>query len=147
MFAWNPSTLKPSIVQSHCMQTHKPMQSQMLQQRTKSLLFHQALRHRSSVFSHRDVALLLALSAADDSTSAHLRDVAAKVLGVDGRVVEAGLDDVGGDGPEAGQDVEGAAVVAVEGADEKGGLTVWWCVGQQWSHVSRNRRSRGVVID
>jgi len=33
-----------------------------------------------------------------------------------------------GDGPEAGQDVEGAAVVAVEGAEEEGGFAVCGCV-------------------
>ena len=66
------------------------------------------------------VAPRLALRAPDNSPSAHLRDVAAQISGIDGRVVEPGLDDVCRHGPETGEDVEGAAVVAVEGAEEEG---------------------------
>jgi len=71
-----------------------------------------------------DTAPLLTFLAPDDGAGAHERNVRPHVLRVEAGLAEPGLDNVGRYGPERGQDVEGAGVVAVEGADEDGGFAV-----------------------
>jgi hypothetical protein len=79
-------------------QVQKPMQKDprnTTSARNKTLeLLSLALLLLRPLLHDLEVAPLLALFASDDSTSAHLRDVSAKILGVDGWVVETGLDDV-----------------------------------------------------
>ena len=97
---------------------------------------------------HLDIALLLALRGSDNSSSAHFRDHFADAGGVEGCVAEASADDVLGDGPEAGQDVEGAAVVAVEGAEEEGGFAVCGCVWLVRCACNQDRvRCKGRLLD
>lgn len=67
---------------------------------------------------------LLTLHTANNRTRAHLRDILAQILRVDRRVAESSADNVLRHGPEAGQDVERAAVVAVERADKECGVAV-----------------------
>ena len=71
-----------------------------------------------------DTAPLLTFLAPDDGARTHERNVRPHVLRVEAGLAEPGLDNVGWYGPERGQNVEGAGVVAVECADEDGGFAV-----------------------
>jgi cytochrome b involved in lipid metabolism len=108
----------------------KPTRNTNVEQRIRpsisSLRSHYHVHHHANTnlfLAMRNTTLLLALIAANDSTSADRRDVPPNTLGVDASA-ETSLNNILRDVPERGKDIERTTVVAVESANKESRLAV-----------------------